>query len=192
MCDPPSFPSSTPGCPCRKAQRSAGVRPCGSGADPDGYRLRAAGLCHPLDKVLPPPPPLPLLSWGLPSGFVLGRGESDWGHLGPSRWGADWKWAVPLPLSLFPVRRACCPPQRPSRGRWSWSGARRTRSTCGGWSGTCRGRCRSPRPTWWCTTRARTCWTVTDSGAWPSARRWDPSGAAQQGPSGPHGQCQPP
>uniref|UniRef100_I3MFL3 Histone deacetylase domain-containing protein n=1 Tax=Ictidomys tridecemlineatus TaxID=43179 RepID=I3MFL3_ICTTR len=39
-------------------------------------------------------------------------------------------------------------PSRPSGARWSWTGARRTRSTCTRWRGTWRRPCRSTARTW--------------------------------------------
>uniref|UniRef100_A0A4W2IGG8 Histone deacetylase 11 n=1 Tax=Bos indicus x Bos taurus TaxID=30522 RepID=A0A4W2IGG8_BOBOX len=74
-------------------------------------------------------------------------------------------------LLVVHTRRYLNELKRPSGGRWSWSGARRTTSTCRRWRGTWRKPCRSTAPTSWCTTRARTSSRGTASAGWPSVRR---------------------
>uniref|UniRef100_A0A8C8WJ12 Histone deacetylase 11 n=2 Tax=Panthera TaxID=9688 RepID=A0A8C8WJ12_PANLE len=62
-------------------------------------------------------------------------------------------------------------PSRPSGGRWSWSGARRTTSTWIKWRGTSRKPSRSTCRTWSCTTQAPTSLRATALGGCPSAPR---------------------
>ncbi|XP_077846053.1 histone deacetylase 11 isoform X12 [Macaca mulatta] len=63
------------------------------------------------------------------------------------------------------------PSQRPSGGRWSWSGAQRMMNTWIRWRGTSRSPSRSTCPTWWCTMQAPTSSRGTDLGGCPSAQR---------------------
>ncbi|XP_011915627.1 PREDICTED: histone deacetylase 11 isoform X3 [Cercocebus atys] len=62
--------------------------------------------------------------------------------------------------------------QRPSGGRWSWSGAQRMMNTWIRWRGTSRSPSRSTCPTWWCTMQAPTSSRGTDLGGCPSAQRY--------------------
>jgi hypothetical protein len=64
------------------------------------------------------------------------------------------------------------PSQRPSGGRWNWSGAQKMRNIWRRWRGMSGGPSRSTCLTWWCTTLARTCWRETASGGCPSAQRY--------------------
>uniref|UniRef100_A0A287D2B8 Histone deacetylase domain-containing protein n=1 Tax=Ictidomys tridecemlineatus TaxID=43179 RepID=A0A287D2B8_ICTTR len=51
-------------------------------------------------------------------------------------------------LLVVHTRRYLNELKRPSGARWSWTGARRTRSTCTRWRGTWRRPCRSTARTW--------------------------------------------
>ncbi|KAG7261266.1 hypothetical protein CRUP_006038, partial [Coryphaenoides rupestris] len=85
------------------------------------------------------------------------------------RWSATWRgrstrcgqtsWST----TRAPTSWTETPSERRSRGRWSWAGGRRTRSTSRRWSATWRGRSTRCGQTSWSTTRAPTSWTETPS-----------------------------